>query len=62
MADKRFAKDFLEVSKRCFWVVSIFAMSNHLEQFAVNSFTFVEFERLIPASSKIFISKPDTTF
>ena len=32
-------------------------MSNHLQQFAVNSFTIVESERLISANSKIFISK-----
>ena len=32
-------------------------MSKQLEQLAVNSFTFVESERLICANSKIFISK-----
>ena len=30
------------------------------EQFAINAFTSVKFERLIPANSKIFISQLDT--
>ena len=60
--EKRVTKVLSELSKRCFWVVRIFVMSNHLEQFAVSFFTFAEFERLIPTNSKIFISQPYTTF
>ena len=56
------AKDLLEVSKRCIWVVTIFVMSNYLEQFAANCFTIVEFERLIPANSKISVSQPESLF